>query len=264
MIAESVWADQWTFSGQVLGASSVTLTAGFDVAITDSPCTPGPCEQVSNPVFTRQGMHTWWYRLSGSIRIFDLDVIDQLLQPDSDYPIDVPRQVGAFEVFQQGSNIAADSFGALEPFPDVPNARLSPIHATGTTSFVPVSGHRYAVAGRIHIQARDGADVDAGHTLSLDQIQLGPGLRIQSVASASGAHFEVLSATRLTASRTVAGQANLAFPTAAGFTYVVEFTDELNSGGWTTLETRTGNDQVQIANDPSGSASARFYRLRVE
>ena len=157
--------------------------------ITDSPCIAGNCSQVANPIFTRQGLHTWWYRLYGSVRVFDLDVIDNLLQPDSDYFIDVPRQVGAFEIFQQGANIAADSFGPLEPYPDVANSRLAPIHATGTASFVPVAGHRYAVAGTINVQSRDGADVDAGHTLSLEHITLSPGLVLSSAVSTNAAHF---------------------------------------------------------------------------
>jgi hypothetical protein len=77
MAAESLWMDQWTFSGTGVGSATVTLSASFDVNITSSPCGPNPCEQVANPIFTRQGLRTWWYRLYGSVRVFDLDIIDR-------------------------------------------------------------------------------------------------------------------------------------------------------------------------------------------
>jgi hypothetical protein len=264
MYAESIWADRWTFSGVGLGTTTVALAANFEASITGSPCSTGNCGQVANPIFDRQGLHTWWYRLYGSVRVFDLDVIDQLVQPDSDYTLDVPREVGAFEVFQQGSNIAADSFGPLEPYPNVLNSRLAPIRASGTASFVPVAGHRYAVAGHIHVQSRDGADVDAGHTLSLDHVLLGPGLRLNSAASSIGAQFKVLSATRLSATRTGEGALILSYPSTTGFTYSVEFRNALSLGDWIPLDSRAGNDKVQTLTDSHGAESARFYRLRVE
>ena len=264
MYAESIWADQWTFSGVGLGFATVTLAARFDVNITDSPCIAGNCSQVANPIFTRQGLHTWWYRLYGSVRVFDLDVIDNLLQPDSDYFIDVPRQVGAFEIFQQGANIAADSFGPLEPYPDVANSKFAPIHATGTASFVPVAGHRYAVAGTINVQPRDGADVDAGHTLSLEHITLSPGLVLSSAVSTNAAHFKILTATRLSAVRTLTGEVTLSFLSIAGFTYFIDFKNALNTGSWSPLASRPGNDKVQSVSDVNVAESARFYRLRVE
>jgi len=264
MYAESIWADQWTFNGPGLGSATVTLAAGLDVDITSSLCAAGHCSQVVNPIFTRQGLHTWWYRLYGSIRIFDLDVIDRLALPDSDYYDDVPREVGAFEVFQQGSNIAADSFGPLDPYPDVPNSRLAPIRGTGMASFVPVPNHRYAVVGRIHVQSRDGADVNAGHTLSLDHIVLDPGLRLHSVASKDGAHFRILSATRLSATPTNGGQVILSFPTTVGFTYFVEFQNSLESDNWSILESRSGDGSLQNVGDSGGGESPRFYRLRLE
>lgn len=264
MYAESFWTDQWTFSGVGLGSATVTLAAGFDVDITSSPCTTGNCGQVANPIFTKQGLHAWWYRLYGAIRVFDLNVIDQLAQPDSDHFIDVPREVGAFEVFQQGSNIAADSFGSLEPYPDVPNARLAPIHATGHASFLPVANHRYAIVGWVHVQSRDGADVNAGHTLSLDHVLLDPGLRLDSVASTQGARFRILSKTRLSVSGNDAGEVVLSFPTTVGSTYSVEFQDGLGSANWSLLASRSGNGSPQNVRDSKKAESARFYRLRVE
>ena len=219
---------------------------------------------MGNPLFSSQGLHSYWYRLYASVRVFDLDIIDSLVKPDSDYFDDVPREVGAFEVFQQGSNIAADSFGPLEPYVDVPNSRLKPVSEAGSFSFVPVAGHRYAVAGRIHVQSRDGADVDAGHTLSLNHVVLSPGLVLNSVAVTNGAQIKIITGTRLSATRTSSGEVTLSFPSMAGFTYFVEFKEGLISNDWKPLGSRAGDDKLQKVMDSNGAETARFYRLRVE
>lgn len=67
MIAESIWSDQWTFTGVGLGSAAVSLAVSFEVDITGSPCTTGFCGQVGNPLFSRHGLHAWWYRLYGSV-----------------------------------------------------------------------------------------------------------------------------------------------------------------------------------------------------
>jgi hypothetical protein len=218
---------------------------------------------VANPIFTRQGLRTWWYRLYGSIRVFDLDIIDRLFQADSDYYPDVPRHVAAFEVVQQGANDSQDIFG-LEPYGEILNARLTPIQTNGIASFVPVAGHRYAIVGRIHIQSRQGADVDAGHTLSLDEVHLGPGLRLNSVAVANGAQFKALTGTQLTVIQTSSNELMLSFPGTSGSTYFVEFKNALDASAWTSLATRTGDDNVQNVSDSITGGAARFYRLRVQ
>lgn len=263
MIAESIWADEWTFSGPGVGTASVTLSAGFDVDVSNSPCPL--CGQVNNPLFTRQGLNAWWYRLYGTLHVFDLDVIDKVYQPDSDYYPEVPHEVASFVVFRQGSNVAQDSFFPIEPFFEmIPNSRLNPVHTNGTISFVPVAGHRYRIASRIHIQSRDGADVDGFHTLSLDKVILGQGLRLHSVATTNnGAQFNVLDATRLTLTRT-GGDVRLSFPSATGFTYHVEYKTALNTPTWTPLTTRAGNGNAQTVIDSNPGGQTRYYRLRVE
>lgn len=262
MIAESIWADQWTFTGPGLGTAAVTLSAGLDVDISNSPCPT--CGVAQHPALDRYVLKAWWYRLYGTLHVFDLDVIDKVYQPDSDYYPEVPHEVAGFVVFRQGSNIPQDFFSPIEPFTVMPNARLTPVHTNGTISFVPVAGHRYMVAGHIHIQSREGADVDAFHTLSLDKVILGQGLRLHSVATTNnGAQFNVLDATRLTLTRT-GGDVTLSFPSATGFTYHVEYKTALNATAWTPLTTRAGNGGTQSVSDSNPGGQARFYRLRVE
>ena len=262
MIAESIWADQWTFTGPGVGTAAVTLSAGFDVDISNSPCPT--CGVAQHPALDRYVLKAWWYRLYGTLHVFDLDVIDQVYQEDSDYYPEVPHEVAGFVVFRQGSNISQDFFSPIEPFTVMPNWRLAPVHTNGTISFVPVPGHRYMVAGHIHIQSRDGADVDAFHTLSLDKVILGQGLRLHSVAATNnGAQFNILDATRLSINRT-GGDIALSFPSATGFTYHVEYKNALNAPAWTPLTTRAGNGSPQTVSDSNPGGPARFYRLRVQ
>lgn len=262
MIAESIWADQWTFTGPGVGTAAVTLSVGFDADISNSPCPT--CGVAQHPALDRYVLKAWWYRLYGTLHVFDLDVIDEVYQPDSDYYPEVPHEVASFVVFRQGSNISQDFFSPIEPFTVMPNWRLAPVHTNGTLTFVPVAGHRYMVASRIQIQSREGADVDAFHTLSLDKVILGQGLRLHSVATTNnGAQFNILDATRLSINRT-GGDVTLAFPSATGFTYHVEYKTTLNAPTWTPLTTRTGNGNVQTVNDPNPAGQTRYYRLRVE
>jgi len=262
MHAESIWADQWTFTGPGVGTAAVTLSAGFDVNINNSPC--NGCGVSLDPAFDRYVVKGWWYRLYGTLHVFDLDVIDEVYQPDSDYYPEVPREVASFVVFQQGANETRDFFFPFEPFYEmIPNSRLNPVHTNGTISFVPVAGHRYMVAGRIHIQSREGADVDAFHTLSLDKVILGQGLRLHSVAATSGAQFNVLDATPLAITLTD-GDVTLSFPSETGFTYHVEYKTTLDATVWTPLTTRAGDGGTQTVTDSSPGGQPRFYCLRVE
>ncbi len=262
MLADSIWADQWTFSGPGLGAAAVTLAASFDVDVSNSPC-PG-CGVSVHPAFDRYLFKGWWYRLYGALHIFDLDEIDEVYQPDSDFYPEVPREVTSFIVFRQGENSTRDFFSPIEPFTVMPNWRLAPVRTNGTISFVPVAGHRYMVAGRINIQSREGADVDAFHTFALNQVTLGQGLRLHSVAATnSGAQFNVLDASRLTLTRT-GGDVMLTFPTSTGFSYHVEYKTALSTASWTPLTTRAGSGGTLTVSDSNPSGSARFYRLRVE
>ena len=262
-IAESIWADRWTFTGPGLGTAAVTLTAGINADLSDSPCFG--CGVAVHHAFDQYVINGWWYRLYGTLHVFDLDVIDEVYQPDSDYYPEVPHEVASFVVFRQGSNIPQDFFSPIDPFTVMPNWRLTPVHTNGTLSFVPVAGHRYMVAGRIHIQSREGADVDAFHTLSLDKVILDQGLRLHSVATTNnGAQFNVLSATRLTVTRNGSDQMVLSFPSATGFTYFMEYKAALAAGAWTPLATRTGNGNVQSVTDSIANGSSRFYRLRIQ
>jgi hypothetical protein len=263
MNAESIWADLWTFTGPGLGTAAVTLSAGFEVDISNSPC-PG-CGVAPHPALDRYVLKAWWYRLYGTLHVFDLDVIDVVFQEDSDYWPEVPHEAASFVVFQQGSSSSQDSFSPFPPFySPIPNSRLTPVHTNGAISFVPVAGHRYMVAGSIHIQSREGADVDAFHTLSLDKVLLGQGLRLHSVAATNnGAQFNVLAATPLTITRT-AGDVTLSFPSTTGFTYHVEYKTALNDPAWTLLTTRAGDGGTQTVSDSNPGGSARFYCLRVE
>ncbi len=262
MHADSIWADQWTFTGPGVGTAAVTLSAGFDVNINNSPCPT--CGVALHPALDRYVFKSWWYRLYGTLHVFDLDVIDQVYQEDSDDWPEVPREVASFIVFRQGENSARDFFSPIEPFTVMPNWRLTPVHTNGTISFVPVAGHRYMIAGRIHIQSREGADVDGFHTLSLDKVILGQGLRLHSVAATNqGAQFNVLAATPLAIART-GNDVTLSFPSATGFTYHVEYKNALNAPAWTPLTSRVGNGSPQTLNDSHPGGSARFYRLRVE
>jgi hypothetical protein len=209
-------------------------------------------------------LKAWWYRFFGTLHVFDLDVIDHVYQEDSDYWPEVPREVASFIVFRQGSNISQDFFSPIGPFTVMPNWRLTPVHTNGTISFVPIAGHRYMIAGRMNIQSRDGADVDGFHTLSLDKVILGQGLRLHSVATTNnGAKFNVLASTQLTLTRT-GDDVALSFPSATGFTYHVEYKTALNAAAWTPLTTRAGNGSTQTVGDSSPGGQARYYRLRVE
>jgi len=263
MHAESIWADQWTFTGPGVGTAAVTMSVGFDVNVNNSPC-PG-CGVSLHPAFDRYVFKAWWYRLYGTLHVFDLDVIDEVYQEDSDYYPEVPHEVAGFVVFRQGENSTRDFFFPIDPFFEMmPNSRLNPVHTNGTISFVPIAGHRYMVAGRIHIQSREGADVDGFHTFSLDKVILGQGLRLQSVAATNhGAQFNVLASTSLTLTRT-GGDVTLSFPSATGFTYHVEYKTAFNASAWTPLTTRAGNDGPQTVSDSNPGGQARFYRLRVE
>lgn len=263
MQAESIWADQWTFTGPGVGTSAVTLSAGFDVNINNSPCPT--CGVSVHPAFDRYVFKAWWYRLYGTLHVFDLDVIDEVYQPDSDYYPEVPHEVASFVVFRQGENSTRDFFSPIDPFfENIPNARLNPVQTNGTISFVPIAGHRYMIASRIHIQSREGADVDGFHTLSLDKVVLGQGLRLHSVAATNnGAQFNILDATRLTLTRP-GGDVTLSFPSATGFTYHVEYKTAFNAPAWTPLTTRAGNDTNQTVNDLNPGGQTRYYRLRVE
>ena len=265
MNAESIWADQWTFTGPGVGTAAVTLSAGFDVNINNSPCPTGDCGVSLHPAFDRYVFKAWWYRLYGTLHVFDLDVIDEVYQEDSDYWPEVPHEVAGLVVFRQGENSARDFFFPFEPFfQNIPNSRLTPVHTNGTISFVPVAGHRYMIAGSLRIQSREGADVDGFHTLSLDKVILGQGLRLHSVATTNnGAQFNVLAATPLEITRT-GGDVTLSFPSATGFTYHVEYKTALNAPAWSPLTTRAGNGGPQTVIDSNPGGQARFYRLRVE
>jgi hypothetical protein len=266
MYAESIWADQWTFTGPGVGTAAVTLSARFDVDINNSPCPE--CGVSLHPAFDRYSFKSWWYRLYGTLHVFDLDVIDEVYQPDSDYYPEVPHEVASFVVFRQGANETRDFFFPFEPFFEmIPNSRLNPVHTNGTLSFVPIPGHRYMIASRLHIQSREGADVGGFHTFSLDKVILSPNLQLHSVAATNlGAQFNVLTGnpgTPLTIARTD-GDFTLSFPSATGSTYHVEYKTALNAPTWTTLATRAGNDSAQTVTDSNPGGSARFYRLRVE
>lgn len=263
MAAESIWADQWTFTGPGVGTAAVTLSASFDVNINNSPCPE--CGVSLHPAFDRYGFGIWWYRLFATLHVFDLDVIDRVYQEDSDYWPEVPHEVASFIVFRQGENSAREFFFPFEPFfQNIPNSRLNPVHTNGTISFVPIAGHRYMIAGRMNIQSREGADVNGFHTLSLDKVILGQGLRLHSVATTNnGAQFNILDATRLTLTRT-GGDVALSFPSATGFTYLVEYKTALNAPAWTPLTTRSGNGSTQTVTDSNPGGQARYYRLRVE
>lgn len=263
MHAESIWADEWTFTGPGVGTAAVTLSVAFDVNINNSPC-PG-CGVSVHPDLDRYVFKSWWYRLYGTLHVFDLDVIDKVYQEDSDYYPEVPHEVAGFVVFRQGENSTRDFFSPIDPFFEMmPNSRLNPVQTNGTLSFVPVPGHRYMIAGRMHIQSRDGADVNGFHTFSLDRVILGEGLRLHSVAATNqGAQFNVLDSTRLTLTRT-GGDVTLSFPSATGFTYHVEYKTAFNAPAWTPLTTRAGNGSIQTVNDLNPGGQTRYYRLRVE
>jgi hypothetical protein len=247
-----------------VGTAAVTLSAGFEVDINNSPCLG--CGVSVHPAFDRYLIKGWWYRLYGTVHVFDLDEIDEVYQEDSDYYPEVPREKAGFVVFRQGSNSPGDSFSPFPPFfQPIPNARLNPVRTNGTISFVPMAGHRYRIASRIHIQSREGADVDAFHTLSLDQVVLGQGLRLHSVAATNaGAQFKVLAATQLSITPAPGGGFTLSFPSTTGFTYQVEYKNTLNAPVWAPLATRAGNGSTQNVSDSNPGGQMRYYRLRVE
>lgn len=249
--ANSYWVDHWTFSGVGGGAAPVTLSIGVDVNI-DTACADAVCLGVGHPALTRSGFRDWSYAVEGFVAVFDLDLLDQ----------NVPRKVAAFDLDQQGWAGPPDSrvlFGRV-----IPNARLTSIRTNGTLSFVPVAGHRYAAVGFIGLTAESGADLDASHTLSLDRVTLGHGLRLHSVAATNnGAKFNLVAATRLTIGR-AGDEVALSFPTATGFAYHVEYKTALHDAPWTPLTTRAGNGGTQTVTDSSAGGSGRFYRLRVE
>lgn len=263
MYAESIWADQWTFTGPGVGTAAVTLSARFDVDISNSPC--DGCGVSPHPALDRYVLKSWWYRLYGTIHVFDLDVIDDLYQEDSDYTEDVPHEVASFVVFRQGESGTRDFFFPIDPFVEmIPNARLNPVHTNGILSFVPEAGHRYMIASRLHIQSRQGADVDGFHTFSLDKVVLSPSMQLHSVAATNhGALFNVITGTSLTITRT-GDDITLSFPSTTGSTYHVEYKTALNAPTWTPLTTRAGNEGTQTVTDSTPGGPARFYRLRVE
>ncbi len=238
--AHSYWVDHWTFSGVGGGVATVALSVRFEVNITN-PCLDAVCLGVGNPVLTQSGFRDLSYTVEGYVAVFDLD---QLVQ-------NVPRKIAAFDIYQNRGT-------------QLPNPGLTPIHTNGTLSFVPATGHRYAAVGFIGLEAESGANLDASHTLSLDQVTLGQGLRLHSVAATNnGAKFNLIAATRLTISRT-GGAVALSFPTATGFTYHVEYKTLLNDSPWTPLTTQAGNGGTQTVTDSSAGGLARFYRLRIE
>lgn len=249
--ANSYWVDHWTFSGVGGGSATVTLSVGVDVNI-DTACADAVCLGVGNPVLTQSGFRDWSYTVEGFVAVFDLDQLDQ----------NVPRKMAAFDLDQQGWAGPPDSRVVLGRV--ITNARLTSIHTNGTISFVPVAGHRYAVAGFIGLEAESGANLDASHTLSLGQVTLGDGLRLHSVAATNNAaKYNLVAATGLTIGRT-GGDVTLSFRTTTGFSYHVEYKTALATSTWTPLATRAGNGGTQTVSDPSTGGSARFYRLRVE
>ncbi len=238
--AHSYWVDHWTFSGIGGGAATVALSVRFDVNITN-PCLDAICLGVGDPVLTQSEFRDLSYTVEAYVAVFDLDQLDQ----------NKPRKIAAFDLYQNRGT-------------QLPNPGLTPIHTNGTLSFVPATGHRYAAVGFLGLTAESGANLDASHTMSLDQVTLGHGLRLHSVAATNtGAKFNVVAATRLTISRT-GGDVALSFPTAAGFSYHLECKNALNDSPWTPLTSRAGNGDTQTVTDSSAGGSARFYRLRVE
>ena len=60
------------------------------------------------------------------------------------------------------------------------------------------------------------------------------------------------------------GALSLSFPSAVGWTYVIEYQDNLGAASWETLLSVPGNGAVQTISDPQPAAASRFYRLQLE
>ena len=56
----------------------------------------------------------------------------------------------------------------------------------------------------------------------------------------------------------------MAVQTENGFSYRVEYKNQLTDPAWTTLTVITGNGAVQLITDPGPLPPTRFYRIGVE
>jgi hypothetical protein len=56
----------------------------------------------------------------------------------------------------------------------------------------------------------------------------------------------------------------MSIPTQTGFSYQVEYKDQLTDPAWSTLTTVVGNGTTQTITDPGPLPPTRFYRVLVE
>jgi len=59
------------------------------------------------------------------------------------------------------------------------------------------------------------------------------------------------------------GNINITFPTQNGFTYTVQYSTNLTSGVWQTLNAVGGNNSVQSVPDSTTNGN-RYYRLSIQ
>ena len=87
----------------------------------------------------------------------------------------------------------------------------------------------------------------------------GNGSAVSAMAS-----VRVLIAPRIRSITRTGTTAQIAFESAAGQRYAIEYRDSLTSGTWNLLQRIDGTSQILTINDPTATGPTRFYQIRVE
>jgi hypothetical protein len=187
-LAESRWVDTWvadeagiveldySFDAQI-NLNDILSNGDFLVASSNG----GPTNFNNDLGIIVDDKDRWSFNLTATFAIFNLDQL--VLEPESSELL--PSNVASIRITGSTEPIELED-GELIDSPDaialMDNGGIS-IDEVGTLSFLAIAGQRYRVVGEVRVSSRNGIEVDAYNTFSLDAVRVPPGLDINSLAA---------------------------------------------------------------------------------
>ena len=123
--------------------------------------------------------------------------------------------------------------------------------------YVPAVGDHYAIVSASIVSGGSVTGVFA----TLNGLRPANGLVLVPHYSASGVVLAVANDPTLSFPARVGDTLSFSFPTTAGLTNIVEYTDSLGPANWQTLSNVIGNGSPAVITDPSATSPQRFYRV---
>jgi hypothetical protein len=186
-LAESRWVDTWvadetgiveidySFDAQIL-LKDIIGNGDFLVAESNQ----GPTNFNNDLGIIVDDKDRWSFGLTATFAVFNLDQL--VLEPESGDLL--PSNVASIRITGSSDPIELED-GELVDSPDaialMEEGGIS-IDEVGTLSFLAIAGQRYRVVGEVRVSSRNGVEVDAYNTFSLDAVRVPPGLGLTSLA----------------------------------------------------------------------------------